>query len=241
MKRYGLIGTSLEHSFSPRYFKGKFERLGLASHHYGAYELSTLDNLPQLIDKERLIGFNITIPFKERILPFLDKLDPTAKGIGAVNCAKKKGAQWIGYNTDAYGFREALLEFANGRSLQKALVLGDGGAAKAVVQALSELNIGYDLVSRRGQITFESLTASEVRVADLIVNTTPLGMYPNVASFPEIPYEALHSNHLVMDLVYNPEQTLFLKKASLTGAHVANGLRMLELQADKSWEIWSAD
>ncbi|MEQ9186519.1 MAG: shikimate dehydrogenase [Cryomorphaceae bacterium] len=241
MKRYGLIGTSLEHSFSPRYFKDKFKHLGLTNHHYGAFEISNLQELPHLLDTEHLIGFNITIPFKKEILPFLDEVDPTALRIGAVNCAHKKGVKWIGYNTDCYGFREALLELSNGRSLRKALVLGDGGAAQAVVHTLLELNVGYELVSRRGQKTFESLTASEVRAADLIVNTTPLGMYPNVATYPEIPYEALHSKHLVIDLIYNPEQTLFLKKASLTGAVVANGQRMLELQADKSWEIWSAE
>lgn len=205
---------------------------------YKAFELDSINKVAQLIDKESLKGFNITIPFKESIIPFLDEMTPEAEAIGAVNCVQVKEGKMVGFNTDVDGFKGALEEFTEGNRIERAIVLGNGGAAKAVLYVLNGLGILYEIVSRKGDKNYENLAASEVRRADLIINTTPLGMHPDELSFPDIPYEALTSRHFVMDLVYNPAQTLFLKKASILGASTMNGERMLALQAEKSWDIW---
>jgi len=236
--RYGLIGASLSHSFSPRYFEQKFKGMRSSDYSYKAFELDSINKVAQLIDKESLKGFNITIPFKESIIPFLDEMTPEAEAIGAVNCVQVKEGKMVGFNTDVDGFKGALEEFTEGNRIERAIVLGNGGAAKAVLYVLNGLGILYEIVSRKGDKNYENLAASEVRRADLIINTTPLGMHPDELSFPDIPYEALTSRHFVMDLVYNPAQTLFLKKASILGASTMNGERMLALQAEKSWDIW---
>ena len=239
MKRYGLIGKSLAHSFSPSYFERKFKKLRLDDHSYTAYELANLSNLTSWIQEHQLDGFNVTLPFKEAILPLLDQVDDDAKTIGAVNCVKIKDGLTIGYNTDADGFKEALIEVLQGRTVERSLILGSGGASKAVAFALDRMNVSFKRVSRQGAISYECLTASEVREADLILNTTPLGMYPNVEAYPDIPYQAINRRHVVFDLIYNPTETAFLRKAKILGATTSNGLRMLELQAEGSWDIWN--
>ncbi|NQV53743.1 MAG: shikimate dehydrogenase [Flavobacteriales bacterium] len=238
MTRYGLIGASLTHSYSPRYFEQKFKGMRSSNFSYVSFELDSINELTQLIEKESLSGFNVTIPFKESIIPFLDEMTPEAQAIGAVNCVKVEEGKMLGYNTDVDGFKGALKEFTGGNTIERAIVLGNGGAAKAILHVLNGLDILYQVVSRKGDKNYENLTASEVRQADLIVNTTPLGMHPDVLTFPDIPYEALTSRHFVMDLVYNPTQTLFLKKADILGARTMNGEHMLALQAEKSWDIW---
>jgi shikimate dehydrogenase len=242
MQSYGLIGKKLGHSFSKRYFTEKFEREGIADATYELYELATIAELPQLLQNQpELVGLNVTVPYKETVIPFLDELDEAAARIGAVNTIKITAGKTKGYNTDYIGFRDSLEPFYPATQNSRALVLGTGGASKAVVAALQDLQINYTILSRQagqGQLTYADLTPELLKQYQLIVNTTPLGMYPAVENCPELPYEALSAQHYLYDLVYNPEQTLFLGKGKSAGAQTINGLQMLYGQAEAAWKIW---
>ena len=244
MKQLGLVGYPLSHSFSPSYFKEKFERENITDYQYDLFE--TIDLIQFVEDckqKENLVGFNITIPYKEMIVPFLDGISNEASYIGAVNTVKVIDGKLHGFNTDVFGFVQSLQPLLKDYH-NKALILGTGGAAKAVKFGLKSLNIAPLLVSRykqRGQVTYDQLNKNFIENYKLIINTTPLGMHPNIYKSPAIPYEFLTDQHVCYDLIYNPETTQFMEKAKAQGAVVKNGLEMLQLQADKSWEIWTAD
>lgn len=246
MKTYGLIGYRLSHSFSKKYFTEKFRAEGITDCEYDNFQLDSIEEFGSLIkSSDNFKGFNVTIPYKEQIIPHLNGLDPAAKEIGAVNVIKiEEDGRLIGYNSDYYGFRETLKTFISGsvQTTHKALVLGTGGAAKAVVTALKDLGISYQYVSRTAGeniLSYDKLNEEVIRQHDIIINTSPLGMYPNVESYSDIPYEHLTNNHYLYDLVYNPEETIFMKKGKDRGAHTLNGLPMLIAQAEKAWEIWN--
>ena len=242
MKRLALLGFPLSHSFSRSYFERKFKNENINSYEYSNAELDSIDKLPFLLEKEGLIGFNVTIPYKEKIIPYLDQLDNSAKEVGAVNTVKlirtENRIRLVGYNTDIYGFEKSLGEELNKH--KNALILGTGGAAKAVAFVLSKAGINAQFVSRNSDnlLNYNSLDKI-IKTHTLIINTTPLGMYPDINSFPLINYDDLTTSHFLYDLVYNPEETLFLKKARLRGAKIKNGLQMLELQAEKAWSIFT--
>ena len=242
---YGLIGYPLSHSFSKRYFTEKFIREEKAGHFYELFPLETIEALPDLLKQlPQLKGLNVTIPYKEMVIPFLDEIDAAAKSIGAVNTIKISNGKLKGFNTDVYGFEKSLLNISEEALPKQALILGTGGAAKAVKYALAQSGIVASYVSRKSGtdvLTYQDLNQDTLEKYKLIVNTTPLGMSPNIDSFPNIPYHYIGENHLCFDLVYNPEATLFLQKAQQRGAYILNGLEMLHLQAEKSWEIWTTN
>jgi shikimate dehydrogenase len=246
MKTYGLIGYRLSHSFSKKYFTEKFQAEGISDCQYENFQMDSVDQFPLLLKSiDNLKGLNVTIPYKEQIIPYLNECDPAAKEIGAVNVIKiEADGTLIGYNSDYFGFKETLSAFI-GYSFEhkKALVLGTGGAAKAAVTALKHLNIPFQVVSRtKGKdiISYEEINKEIISSHNIIINTSPLGMYPDTESFPLLPYEFLTSQHYLYDLIYNPEQTIFMKKAEEYGAHTLNGLPMLIGQAEKAWEIWNS-
>ena len=243
---YGLIGYPLSHSFSKKYFTDKFLQEGLTTHHYELFEIKKIEELGGVLaNNPDLVGLNVTIPYKESVMPFLDRLDHSAKIVGAVNVIKIQNNLLTGYNSDFFGFESSLLNWMplNTANLS-AVILGTGGAAKAVKAVLKANNIAYKLISRTktaDTITYDELiSGSLITNSNLIINTSPLGMAPNLDMCPEIPYEQLNKQHYVFDLIYNPAETKFLKKASTQGAHTKNGLEMLQLQAVKSWELWTS-
>lgn len=245
MPTFGLVGRSLAHSFSQTYFTQKFYNGGLEDYRYELFELASASELPGLLARHPdLAGLNVTIPYKEQVWPYLTDVASSAARVGAVNVIEiKADGSLIGHNTDYVGFRESLRPFyplpeAGGR----ALVLGTGGAAKAVGVALQELGIGYWLVSRDAlgpHLTYAELTPEIIAAHPLIINTTPLGTYPDVDACPPLPYAALTPRHYLYDLVYNPRETLFLQKGREAGAHTKNGFDMLERQAEAAWAIWN--
>lgn len=238
---YGLIGRSLAHSFSQTYFTQKFAREGIDAT-YNLFELPEIEALPPFLEAHpNLRGFNVTIPYKQTIIPYLDRLDSSAQWIGAVNCVKRECDRWVGYNTDYLGFGESLQQLLGGVMPEHALVLGTGGASLAVQYVLARFEIPYSLVSRdatRGNYTYNDLPEELFVDSKLIINTTPLGTYPNVNGLPLLPYHLLTSEHHLFDLVYNPPQTAFLKKGEMVGAQLMNGERMLHIQAEEAWRIW---
>lgn len=245
MQKYGLIGFPLGHSFSRNYFNQKFEAENIDAR-YLNFEIPTIKDFKQVLKANpELNGLNVTIPYKEQIIPYLDELDDDAKKIGAVNVIKfTKGlfgkTKLKGYNSDIIGFKQSIEPLLNEKH-RKALILGTGGASKAVFQGLKQLGIGATLVSRKPKeycITYEEITPKIIEQYTVIVNTTPLGMFPNINACPNIPYELLTPQHLLYDLLYNPDETLFMKKGKEQGAIVKNGLEMLLLQAFAAWEIW---
>ena len=243
-KIFGLIGKSLKHSFSKKYFEKKFENLNLPFH-YLNFELKTIDDLPSLLSKNNeLAGFNVTIPYKEAIVPFLDKLSTKAKTIGAVNCVKVlEDGKLMGYNTDAFGFKLSFEKHLKPYH-KKALILGTGGASKAVAFALEELKIPYTFVSRRketNQLTYDLINSTVLDNYQIIINTTPLGTFPNINECPKFPYQFMTKSHYAFDLIYNPSETKFLANSKAQGATIANGESMLIFQAEKSWEIWNEE
>ena len=245
MRLFALIGYPLKHSFSKKYFTEKFEKENIANCRYELLELPNCQDFPQLMAAHpNLVGLNVTIPHKQNIIPFLDELDAaSAARIGAVNTIKiEADGRKIGYNTDYYGFKKSLEEWLVSFPKPKALVLGNGGAAKAVLAALEDLTIDYQVVSRQKNnqsITYEDLNEGILSQYWLIINTSPVGTFPNVEECPNIPYQFLTNQHLLYDLVYNPAETLFLQKGKQQGAATHNGLKMLQLQAEKAWEIWN--
>jgi shikimate dehydrogenase len=241
MRTFGLIGYPLTHSFSPGYFKEKFKKEGVLNSEYEAFELKSIGDIDILISERDPLGLNVTIPYKKGVIAFLDELSPEAKRIGAVNTIKIENDIRKGYNTDIYGFQTSLLNFLGDQKPTNALILGTGGAAQAVQYVLEELDICYHNVSRQmGFLNYEDLDEAIIKKHTLLVNTTPLGTYPKTNTFPDIPYRYLTNQHYLYDLVYNPSETLFMKKGKQMGAKVKNGLDMLHLQAEKSWEIWNS-
>ena len=237
MKTYGLIGFPLTHSFSVKYFTEKFKREGITDCVYKNFAIESIEDLSILLKTEPLSGLNVTIPYKESVIEYLDMVDETAQTIGAVNCVKFINGKLIGYNTDILGFRESLKTYLGGTQ-PKALILGTGGSSKAVAYALYQLNIPFTFVSRRKKaewLTYHDLTGDIISEHKLIINTSPIGMYPDTESSPVLPYECLTSDHYLYDLIYNPEETTFLKHGVRHGAHIKNGLEMLYLQAEKNW------
>ncbi|UFH53171.1 shikimate dehydrogenase [Spirosoma sp. KNUC1025] len=245
MTRYGLIGYPLTHSFSQRYFTEKFIRENIADCRYDLFELPDIHELPNLFNLPGLRGLNVTIPHKQAVLPYLTRLDTSAEKIGAVNVIKfEADGSRTGYNSDYYGFRQSLADWlvALGRTAEglQALVLGTGGASKAVTVALTDTGITYKYVSRtKTESTFAYEDLQDVIIDyQLIINCSPIGTYPHTDAAPAIPYPLLTDKHLLYDLVYNPAETKFMQLGHERGASTQNGLRMLELQADKAWDIW---
>lgn len=243
---FGLIGKSLSHSFSKSYLEEKFIKEDKEGFQYTNFDLENLDNLLQIITDHKLSGLNVTKPYKESVIPFLNELDTTAKEIGAVNCIKitwKNNTPYlIGYNTDYYGFAQSIKPFLEPIH-QRALILGTGGASKAIAYALKNVDVDFYYVTTgekkaTNYFHYSELNEYVLNAFKLIVNCTPLGMYPKADACPEIPFEFITSEHLLYDLIYNPEETLFLQKGKLQDAVTINGLNMLKLQADKAWEIW---
>lgn len=237
MKIFGLIGVNLEHSFSKKYFDNKFSELKLHENKYENFEINDLESLKKLLTQNDIRGLNVTIPFKKKIISYLDKVSEDAKEVNAVNTIKIINGKMLGYNTDTIGFEKSINKILNNRN--KALILGDGGASNAVKYVLKKKNIKYTTVTRNGEINYKSLNDEVIKESDLIINTTPLGTFPKINSFPKINYKMLNSKHLLYDLVYNPELTLFLKKGLEKGCKIKNGLEMLEMQAEESWKIWN--
>ncbi|WP_428742275.1 shikimate dehydrogenase family protein [Tenacibaculum sp.] len=242
---YALVGRNISYSFSRGYFTSKFEKLALKNHEYINFDIQSINELPQKIkeNKKKLRGMNVTIPYKLEVFNFLDKIDKKALKVGAVNTIKitKKG-RLKGYNTDVYGFERSLKPLLNEHH-KKALVLGTGGASKAVAFVLESLGIKYKFVSRnpegKKQISYNEITKKTMKTYHLIINCTPLGTHPNIEACPDIPYEYISDKHLLYDLIYNPSETTFLRKGKEKGAIIKNGLEMLELQAEKAWKIWN--
>ena len=244
MDKYGLIGYPLGHSFSSNYFNEKFENEGIDAQ-YINFEISTIEALPEVLaSNPELKGLNVTIPYKEQVLPYLDELSPEAKAIGAVNVirvSRKNGRTWLkGYNSDVIGFTqsiEPMLEAGH----KKALILGTGGASKAVNYGLKSLGLQTLFISRTkkpGALTYDDVDAALIKEYNVIVNCTPCGMFPHIDECPKLPYEAMNGRTILYDLLYNPDQTLFMKRGIDHGANVKNGLEMLLLQAFASWNFW---
>ena len=245
MKLLGLIGYPLSHSFSKKYFSDKFETLNIADQ--WKYELFPIENikfLPEILVRHpELVGLNVTIPYKEQVIPFLNSLDSDAEKIGAVNCIAVENGKLKGFNTDIIGFGESLKALIGGEKNLEALVLGTGGAAKGVEFVLRQRQIPFKYVSRnkiKDYLTYDDLTPEVMHKYRLIINTTPLGMSPHTETFPPILYEQLTEHHFLYDLVYNPTETLFLKRGAQYSAKVKNGLDMLHIQAEAGWKIWNS-
>lgn len=242
MRQFGIIGRPLGHSASARHFTAKFENEGLDCH-FEQYELPSIEPLPDLLERVPLEGFNVTIPYKQQVMRYLDGLSDEAAKIGAVNCVRRYAdGRMIGHNTDIIGLRVALAELLDGVTPEHALVLGTGGASQAVQYALTELGIPYDLISRdaaKGNYTYDNLPVEVVAESKLIVNATPVGTWPNVEEAPRIPYAYLTPEHHLLDLVYNPPLTQFLDYGQQRGAKIMNGERMFIGQAAAGWKIWN--
>ncbi|WP_418263314.1 shikimate dehydrogenase family protein [Flavobacterium faecale] len=243
-KRYGLLGKNISYSFSRGYFKEKFESGNYEGCSYENFDIPEITDFPSIIEHHPsdLKGINVTIPYKEVVIPYLDKLSKKAAKIGAVNTIKitKKG-KLKGYNTDYYGFKKSLQSLLQPHH-QKALILGTGGASKGVAFALEELGIQYTFVSRGNKantIDYSQINEATFNQYHIIINCTPVGTSPNIDACPDIPYEYFSDKHIAYDLIYNPAETKFLQQAKAKGSQIKNGLKMLELQAEKSWEIWN--
>jgi shikimate dehydrogenase len=248
MRKFGLIGYPLGHSFSKKYFSDKFHNEHIIDCSYETYPIADINLINHLIENEPdLVGLNVTIPYKSDIVKFLDTISPEAREIGAVNVIKLKrtgaGVKLSGYNSDITGIKDSLYPFINGK-VHRALVLGTGGSSRAVCYVLRKMGLTVTLVSRvrrAGIISYSDVHSDLLSMSGLIVNTTPLGMFPDIDSYPGIDYKMLNSNHILFDLVYNPEITAFLQKGAEQGCTIISGLKMLHSQAEKSWEIWNDD
>ena len=243
MKTFGLIGKNIDYSFSRNYFNNKFQTQGISAI-YKNFDLNYIQEFPEIFkNTSEIKGLNVTIPYKKEIISYLDHLDPIAQEIGAVNTIKiNSDASLTGYNTDYHGFVGALKPYLKAHH-NKALILGTGGASKAVSYGLKLLNISYKFVSRRPSpenLSYSNLTEKHLEEYPLIINCTPLGTHPDVDKYPPIPVEYLHSRHLIFDLIYNPSTTALMQFGLNQKAEVINGYRMLELQAEKAWEIWNS-
>ena len=238
MMKFGLIGRNISYSFSKKYFEQKFNQLSLLDYSYDLFDIQQVEEIEKIFRIDNLRGLNVTIPYKEQIIPFLDELSDEAEKIGAVNCILIKNEKKTGYNTDVFGFEKSLLTYPKILS-EKALILGNGGAAKAVKYIFDKYNIDYQIVSRKTELNFENLSEETVKEHKIIIQCTPVGTFPNVEQNLPFPFGGISSQHVVIDLIYNPLQTQFLRKAHEMGAETMNGLLMLEQQAEKAWEIWN--
>jgi shikimate dehydrogenase len=244
MKIYGLIGQSLSHSFSQKYFSDKFIAEQIEGCEYQNFELQNLDKeVPVLKNIPNLCGLNVTIPYKSQIISFLDDATEECREMNACNCIQIKNGKWIGYNTDVIGFEKSFTPHLKPHH-KKALILGTGGASKAVAFVLKKLGIDFLYVSRRKEnslsiIHYDDFSAKIIDDYTVVINTTPVGMFPNVDAYPQLPYENISGRHYFFDLIYNPAKTLFLSKAEEKGASVENGEKMLVIQAEESWTIWN--
>ncbi|MDX1331966.1 MAG: shikimate dehydrogenase [Robiginitalea sp.] len=243
MRRFGLIGKDISYSFSPGYFAEKFRKLGLKDCIYEIYDLPEISAFPDLLQQHPdLSGLNVTIPYKEAVIPYLNHLEKQAREIGAVNTLRFTQNGLEGHNTDVTGFRESLRPLLTPAD-RAALILGTGGASKAVAFGLGQLHIPFRFVSRNpkdGQLSYEELNPELLEQYQVLINCTPLGTFPEVEGAPSLPYEAIGPTHLLYDLIYNPPETTFLKEGKQRGARIKNGLEMLRLQAEASWEIWNS-
>ena len=243
--KFGLIGKNISYSFSRKYFTEKFQKLGLKTYEYKNYDLPEIEEFPFVIyqREDDFKGFSVTIPYKQSIIKYLDETDGDAREIGAVNTIKiTNDNRLIGYNTDVYGFQKSIEPLLKNHH-NKALILGTGGASKAVAYALSKLNIAYEFVSRNvseNSFLYSMLTEQIIEEYTIIINCTPLGTHPNIENSPNIPYQFITNKHLLFDLIYNPSESKFLQEGKKQGASIKNGLEMLELQAEKSWKIWNS-
>lgn len=243
MHKLGLLGRNISYSFSKNYFKEKFENENISNITYDNFDIEDISLFPSILKNTKgLKGLNVTIPYKEVIIPHLDELNKKAKAIGAVNTIKitKKG-KLIGYNTDCYGFKKSIINHLKTYH-KSALILGTGGASKAVVYTLNKLGIECHYVSRKASkgvsFTYDSLTSEDIEKHQIIVNCTPLGTSPDIEVCPNIPYDAINNKHVLFDLIYNPSETKFLRLGKQNGAVIINGANMLKLQAEKAWSIW---
>ena len=245
MKRFGLIGKKLGHSFSAKYFAEKFEREGLLECDYSLYELPEIECVMEFMLMPDLVGFNVTIPYKQQIIPYLDALDAQAREVGAVNCVKiERDGRRVGYNTDVDGIRLSLDKLLGEEKVFAALILGTGGASQAVQYVLRERGIDYKVVSRekgKADLTYDELTQDVMATHRLIINASPVGMYPACDNCPNIPYAMLSGSHYLFDLVYNPLTTRFMELGAEQGAATLSGIDMLYAQAESAWKIWCRD
>ncbi len=241
-KKFGLLGRNISYSFSRGYFTEKFTKLGLTDHSYVNFDLPKIEDITDVVkNTDELVGFNITIPYKEAIFPYLSEVDAKAKEIGAINVVKVQQNGLKGYNTDVIGFQQSIAPSIK-KYHQKALILGTGGASKAVAYALKSLGLDYQFVSRNAGENKWSYSQLDKKIMDsytVVINCTPLGTYPNIQDKPSIPYHYMSDKHLVYDLIYNPEETSFMKHAKDNGATALNGHQMLKLQAEAAWKIWN--
>ncbi len=237
-KKLGLIGKNIAYSFSQKFFENKFRKLMLKDYSYTIFDVAEPEDIQAMLSVPGLLGCNVTIPYKEKIIPYLDGLSDEALEIGAVNCIRIENGKKTGYNTDAFGFEKTLLLHRKPHQ-DTALILGDGGAAKAIRYVLDKLEISSLTVSRKSEISFDTLDEETVRRHKIIVQCTPVGTFPNVEDCLEFPFQGLSGEHLVIDLIYNPDYTRFILQAAERNAKTVNGYYMLEQQAEKAWEIWN--
>lgn len=242
MKTFGLLGRAIGYSFSRGYFSKKFKKENISAR-YVNFDIPSISQIDNILNTKNLVGFNVTIPYKQEIIPYLTQLDPIAKEIGAINVVKvATNGTLTGFNSDYYGFKNSLTPLLH-KKVTKALILGTGGASKAIAFALNSLDISYTYVSRnpgQNQITYNDLSQEVINEHLLIINCTPLGTHPDITKCPNLPYQHIRSKHILYDLIYNPDTTSFMQKGLDHGATVTNGLQMLILQAEKSWEIWNS-
>ncbi len=241
MNNLGLIGKNIAYSFSEKYFTEKFHRQNLTDFSYQLFDLKDINEVETLFSNENLLGFNITIPYKQAIIPFLDALSPEAQKVGAVNTVKINEGKKIGYNTDVYGFEKSFVPMLRNHH-QKALILGNGGASKALTFVMDKLGIPYTKVTRNDDefLSYDNLDETIISSHQIIINCTPVGTFPQINAAPNLPYQFLTEAHYLYDLIYNPEETKFLQLGKEKGAQIKNGLEMLHLQAEKAWEIWTS-
>lgn len=240
-KKFGLIGKNIEYSFSKKYFSEKFKKENLDCT-YSNFDIENISQIESILQKNGISGYNVTIPYKQDIIKFLDEIDEVAKAIGAVNTIKKIDNKNIGFNTDSIGFEKSLIPLIENKKLDSALILGAGGAAKAVKYVLKKLKINYSTVSRKegkSEFIYENLNDVIINRFKMIINCSPVGTFPNINKCPNIPYKHLTKEHVLYDLVYNPIESLFLRRGRELGCKTKNGLEMLEIQANESWRIWN--
>ena len=242
IKRYGLIGKNIEYSFSRGYFKKKFETENLHDCIYTNFDLNQIKELKNVLSLKNIFGLNVTTPYKREVIHYLDRLSPAAEKVNAVNTIKfHKDGTTSGHNTDVYGFEKSLLEIIN-KLPKKALILGTGGASSAVAYVMKKLKIEFSYISRRGgenTTIYTDVDEITINEHELIINASPVGTFPNIDKTPDLPYQFLTKNHILYDLIYNPTETRFLREGKTRGSKILNGQKMLEYQAEKSWEIWN--
>ena len=240
-KKFGLIGKNIDYSFSKKYFSEKFKKENL-DYTYSNFDIVNISEIESILQNNSISGYNVTIPYKEEIIKFLDEIDEVAKDIGAINTIKKIDNKNIGFNTDGFGFEKSLLPLIENKIPKNALILGSGGASKAIKHVLKKLKINYSTVSRKegkSEFVYENLNEVILNKFKMIINCSPVGTFPNINNCPNIPYEFLTKDHILYDLVYNPIESLFLKRGREIGCKTKNGLEMLEIQANESWSVWN--